>query len=88
MPDGLIVKRGRAPEGLLMKVSRVCTVWADILWPAQFLFACLLDRAYGYAPGAGPWAGYAVWQVLPVVILINLMYAASRVISRLQRPRA
>jgi hypothetical protein len=88
MPDQLTQKKQRPPEGLLMMVSRVCTLWSDILWLAQFLFACLLDSAYGYSPGAGPWAGYAVWKVLPFVILINLMYATSRGITWLQRPRA
>jgi hypothetical protein len=82
---GFVQQRiGREPLHPLIRVSKAVTLLCDFLFILLFFVAYLLDLANG--PGAGKTMDYVLWKLLPVVLLINLMYLASRIIVRIERP--
>lgn len=67
----------------MLVIAKAITVLAYFLLLFLFLLACLIDWVEA---NGGLMVDHVIWKVLPVIVLINLMYLASRLVVRIERP--
>lgn len=67
----------------MLLISRTVTILADFLLLFLFIVASLTDWVEG---SSGLMMDHVIWKVLPIVILINLMYLACRLVARADQP--
>lgn len=62
----------------LLEITTAVVVLCDLGCAVIFILASVYDAAFA----AGGMMNWALWRVLPVVALINLMYVGIRLLSR------